>query len=127
MLANGILQDKGEEDRPKPCRVTFVHESRKGLGQSCHFNEIGMLVLCADPAPLQARLRMRLLFPGLENPIDVEAEVVWTNPYGAEDAVTPRGMGVKFVELDAPTARLLADFSQRYSRVYGTQYEIFYT
>lgn len=126
MFANGILQDKREEDRPKPCQVTFVHESRKGLGRSVHFNEMGMLVLCADPPPLQARLSMSLLFPGLKNPIDVEAEVVWTNPYGTEDAVTPRGMGVKFVEPDAATARLLADFSQRY-RVYGTQYEIFYT
>lgn len=126
MFGNGLVQDKGEDDRPKPCQVTFVHESRKGMGRSLHFNEIGMLVLCADPAPLQARLRMSLLFPGLKNPIDVDAEVVWTNPYGAEDAVTPRGMGVKFLELDAATARLLADFGQRY-RVYGTQYEIFYT
>lgn len=126
MFGNGLGQDIGEEDRPKPCQVTFVHESRKGMGRSLHFNEIGMLVLCADPAPLQARLRMSLLFPGLKNPIDVDAEVVWTNSYGVEDAVTPRGMGVKFLELDAATARLLADLGQRY-RVYGTQYEIFYT
>lgn len=126
MLANGILQDKSEQARPKPCQVTFVHESRKGLGRSFHFNEIGMLVLCTDPPPLLARLHLSLLFPGLKNPIEVDAEVVWTNAHGAEDAATPRGMGVKFMEPDAATARLLADFSQRY-RVYGTQYEIFYT
>ncbi|ROR01548.1 PilZ domain-containing protein [Desulfosoma caldarium] len=126
MFGNGLVQDQGEKDRPKPCQVIFVHESRKGMGRSFHFNEVGMLVLCEEPAPLQARLRMSLLFPGLKNPIDLDAEVVWTNRYGAEDAATPRGMGVKFVEPDAATARLLADFAQRY-RVYGTQYEIFYT
>ncbi len=126
MFGNGLIQDKGEGDRPKACQVTFLFESHKGMGRSLHFNEIGMLVLCQDPAPLQARLRLSLHFPGLKNPIDVEGEVVWTNPYGPDDAVTPRGMGVKFLELDAATARLLADFSERY-RVYGNQYEIFYT
>lgn len=126
MLGNGVANDHGEEERPKPCQVIFVHESRKGSGQAVHFNEIGMLVLCRDPAPLSARVRISLHFPGLKNPIEVDAEVVWTNPYGPDDSVTPRGMGVKFVELDPTAARLLADFSFRY-RVYGTQYEIFYT
>ncbi|MEJ5348560.1 MAG: PilZ domain-containing protein [Desulfosoma sp.] len=126
MFGNGLIQDKGEGDRPKAVQVTFVHESHKGMGRSIHFNEIGMLVLCQDPAPLQARLRLSLHFPGLKHPIDVEGEVVWTNPYGADDTVTPRGMGVKFLELDPAKARLLADFSERY-RVYGNLYEIFYT
>jgi len=126
MFGNDYVNEPGEEDRPKPCQVSFVYESKKGVGRAVHFNEIGMLVLCREPAPLQARVRMSLHFPGLRSAIEVEGEVVWTNPYGAEDAVTPRGMGVKFVELDAPTARLLADFGQRY-RVYGTQYELFYT
>ncbi|WP_448384131.1 PilZ domain-containing protein [Desulfosoma sp.] len=126
MFGNGVVSERGEEDRPKPCQVTFIHESRKGMGRSVHFNEIGMLVLCRDPAPLQARLQLSLHFPGLKNAIDVEGEVVWSNQYGPDDPMTPRGMGVKFTDLDPATARLLADFSLRY-RVYGTQYELFYS
>jgi hypothetical protein len=85
-----------------------------------------MLVLCKDPAPIQTRVRLSLLFPGFQKPLEVEGEVIWSNLYGPDDAATPRGMGIKFLQLDSSIARILGDLSLQYQS-YGTQYEIYYT
>ncbi|SMC27587.1 PilZ domain-containing protein [Desulfacinum hydrothermale DSM 13146] len=126
MLNGSNVDGQGPDKRPKPCQVAFVYGEKKGMGKSVHFNERGMLVLCAEPAPIQTRIRLSLNFPGLRNPIEVEGEVVWSNLYGTDDTTTPRGMGIKFTQLDPSIARVLGDLSLQY-RGYGTQYEIFYT
>jgi hypothetical protein len=83
-------------------------------GTSTHFNEKGMLIQCATPAPLNKKIKIVLLFPGLRNPMEISAEVVWTNIYGAVDAHTPRGMGVKFLNAERDTERMLADLAVQY-------------
>ncbi|MBC7358138.1 MAG: hypothetical protein H5U10_06345 [Desulfacinum sp.] len=126
MLNGANAGGDGGEKRPKPCQVAFIYGDNKGLGRAIHFNERGMLVLCKDPAPIQTRVRLSLLFPGFQKPLEVEGEVIWSNLYGPDDAATPRGMGIKFLQLDSSIARILGDLSLQYQS-YGTQYEIYYT
>jgi hypothetical protein len=71
-------------------------------------------VLCAEPAPLKARVKLQVRIPGLHNPVKLEGEVVWSNIHGHADAISPRGMGVRFVNLDPDKARLLGEAADLY-------------
>jgi hypothetical protein len=42
------------------------------------------------------------------------AEVVWSNIYGYDDEVMPRGMGVRFVSISAEGRRLIAHEASQY-------------
>ncbi|MCL5405525.1 MAG: PilZ domain-containing protein [Deltaproteobacteria bacterium] len=113
-------------DRKLPCKVTFESGEKTFSGTSTHFNERGMLVMCKNPAPLNAKGKITLLFPGFNNSVELNGEVVWTNIYGAGDALCPRGMGIKFVGVDRETERMLAELSAQYESL-GSIYACYYT
>ncbi len=106
-------KEKGPE-KVTPCQVIFYVGDQPGQGSSLHFNERGMLVQCEKPAALNQKLRLILRFPGLRNDIEIQGEVVWTNIHGSNDPLCPRGMGVKFLNLERDTERLLTDLSGQY-------------
>jgi Tfp pilus assembly protein PilZ len=113
-------------DKAPPCQITFIVGDQVGTGTSVHFNDGGMLVLCSKPAQLNAKLKLALKFPGIKNPIKVSGEVAWTNIHGPADSLSPRGMGVKFVNLDRDTERLLVDLARSYESHAGS-YSCYYT
>ncbi len=106
----------GEKQAEKvaPCQVTFIVDDEVFSGTSVDFNDGGMLVLCLQPARLNTKLKLALKFPGFKNPVKVSGEVVWTNIYGPADSLSPRGMGVKFLNLDRDMERLLGDLARSY-------------
>ena len=101
-------------DRKLICQVVFDTGENIFSGTSTHFNEKGMLVMCRNPAPLNSKGKLRLSFPGLKNPVELIAEVVWTNIHGSGDSLSPRGMGIKFSNVERETERLLAELSGQY-------------
>jgi Tfp pilus assembly protein PilZ len=103
-----------DKEKKSPCQVTFFMDDQVLKGTSTHFNEKGILVQCAQPAPLNKKIKIVLLFPGLRNPLEISGEVVWTNIYGAVDPHTPRGMGVKFMALDRDMERMLSELAVQY-------------
>ncbi len=118
-------RDKGGE-KLAPCQVTFSTETQSGRGTSMHFSERGVLIECRDPLPLNSKVKVVLQFPGLKNTIELLGEVVWTNIYGPSDALSPRGMGVKFLNVERNTERLLADMSGKYDAT-ASMYSCYYT
>lgn len=106
-------KEKGPE-KLSPCQVIFYMGDQAGQGTSMHFNERGILVQCDKPAPLNKKLRLILKFPLMKNDIELQGEVVWTNIHGANDPLCPRGMGVKFLNLERDMERLLTDLSGQY-------------
>jgi hypothetical protein len=127
-MANKEHAPSGEKPPEKlaPCQVTFVLEDQVSSGTSFYFNERGMLVLCQQPAPLSTKLKLNLKFPGFKNPLRMSAEVVWTNIHGPADSLSPRGMGVKFLNLDRDMESLLADLARNYE-AYGEIYSCYYS
>lgn len=122
-------QSSGKEKAPEklsPCQVTFTCEGQTGRGTSMHFNERGVLVECQQPLPLNSKVKILLQFPGFKNTIELQGEVVWTNIYGTPDTHSPRGMGVKFLNVERDTERLLADMSGHYNAV-ASIYSCYYT
>lgn len=109
-----------------PCQVTyFLNDDWVGDGTCTHLNEHGMLVRCDKPVSLNKRLKLVLQFPGGRQSVEVQGIVVWANIHGPADAFTPRGMGVKFVNLDRKAERFLVQAASRYeaqSNIYKCYY-----
>jgi Tfp pilus assembly protein PilZ len=122
-------QTSGKEkssEKLGPCQVTFTSEGVTGRGTSMHFSERGVLIECQEPLPLNSKLKVVLQFPGFKTTIELQGEVVWTNIYGPNDALSPRGMGVKFLGVERDTERLLADMSGKYDAT-SSMYNCYYT
>ncbi|MFZ0931037.1 MAG: PilZ domain-containing protein [Syntrophobacteraceae bacterium] len=113
-------------DRKLPCEVAFEVGERMFKGTSVHFSEKGMLVICKNPAPLNAKGKITLRFPGHRSPVELTGEVVWTNIYGSGDSLSPKGMGIRFINPDSEPERLLAEFAAQYESV-GNIYACYYS
>ena len=57
----------------------------------------GAYVRCAKPLKLNEVFDMVIKAP--DKSLKVKAEVVWSNIYGPDDDINPRGMGVVFLEI----------------------------
>ena len=64
-------------------------------------------ICCAEPLRLKEVFDLVIASP--ERDIPIKAEVVWSNKYGYDDKITPRGMGVCFVEISEEDRRLIAE------------------
>ena len=66
----------------------------------------GAYVCCANPLKLNTVFDMVIKAP--EKRLKVKAEVVWSNVYGLDDAINPRGMGVRFLNISSDDRRVIA-------------------
>jgi hypothetical protein len=64
-------------------------------------------ICCSQPLRLKEVFDLVIASP--ERDIAVKAEVVWSNKYGYDDQITPRGMGVCFVEISEEDRRLISE------------------
>jgi len=106
--------------------VTFTAGESIFKGTSMHFNERGMLVMCKHPPPLNAKGKISLSFPGLNSPVELTGEVVWTNIHGVGDSLSPKGMGIRFVNIEREKERLLSELAAQYESV-GSIYACYYS
>ena len=66
----------------------------------------GAYVCCANPLGLNEVVVISITTP--EKSFDVKAEVVWSNIYGPDDDINPRGMGVCFVKISSKDRKFIA-------------------
>ena len=66
----------------------------------------GAYVCCAKPLRLNVVLDMVIKAP--DKSLSVKAEVVWSNIYGPDDNINPRGMGVFFLEISGEDRKVIA-------------------
>jgi len=65
----------------------------------------GAYVCCARPLRLNEVFDMVINAP--VKSLNIKAEVVWSNIYGPDDKINPRGMGVRFIEISDEDRRLI--------------------
>lgn len=65
----------------------------------------GAYVCCARPLRLNEVFDMVINAP--DKSLNIKAEVVWSNIYGPDDKINPRGMGVRFIEISDEDRRLI--------------------
>jgi hypothetical protein len=66
----------------------------------------GAYVCCANPPKLNIVFDMVIKAP--EKKLKVKAEVIWSNIYGPDDEINPRGMGVRFLNISSDDRKAVA-------------------
>ena len=77
-------------------------------GETKHISTQQAFVRCEDPLRLYDLASMSIEF-SKEEAILAEGEVIWSNRYGPDDEISPRGMVVRFTRLSARERKRLHD------------------
>lgn len=74
----------------------------------------GCFISCRKPLRLHVIFDLVIKIPNSKSSIEAKAEVVWSNIYGPDDEITPRGMGVRFINISSEARKFIAQFSLEY-------------
>lgn len=101
-----MLLSTKEENRRYPkakirCPVTMKNGQGPMEGVTLYIGENTAFIQCLNPLRLNEVVDVTIEVPLLNKPLITEAEVVWTNIYGPDDKITPRGMVVRYKDLDS--------------------------
>ena len=87
-----------------PVSVQLSGAVTEGLTKD--ISEGGAYVCCTNPLGPNEVLDMVINAP--DKPLIVKAEVVWSSMSGLDDEITPRGMGVRFLNIGSEDRRIIA-------------------
>ena len=87
-----------------PVKVKTAEGSMDGV--TLDLGPDGAFVSCAKPARLNEVIDIIINAP--DQSIEARAEVIWSNIYGIDDDITPRGMGVRFTQISDEHRRVIA-------------------
>jgi hypothetical protein len=77
-------------------------------GVTLNLSTNGAYIKCAKPLRLNEVFAMTLQVPNSDDSIEAEVEVVFSNIYGPDDDISPRGMIVRFLDLADKDRRIIA-------------------
>lgn len=77
-------------------------------GVTLNVSPSGVFVRCKDPLRVNEVFDMSISVPEAERSLTTKAEVVWSNIYGLDDEITPRGMGVRFLNISVESRAFIA-------------------
>ena len=103
-----------QRDYPRAKLKWYVEAKSAGGtidGVTLSINPDGAFISCPKPLRLNEVFDMAMKVPGLDRQIMATAEVVWSNIYGPNDEITPRGMGVRFVSISGQDRTFIAKAS----------------
>jgi Tfp pilus assembly protein PilZ len=102
-----------EEKRSQPRLAVSWHAalvSPRG-GSPAQLKDIslgGAFVACPNPLPLGERFHIAIDLPG-RRPLELKAEVVWSNLNVPADRVINRGMGIRFIDNSEEKRKILSE------------------
>jgi Tfp pilus assembly protein PilZ len=86
--------------------VSLELDGKLTEGVTKDISEGGAYVCC--PTPLGPKEEFSMVINAPEKQLNVTAEVVWANTYGIDDEITPKGMGVRFMNITGEDRRIIA-------------------
>jgi uncharacterized protein (TIGR02266 family) len=90
-------------DRRTPTRIRarwpVVVITGKGvlLAETRDISSEGVFISCEEPLTAEEKLRVFIMAPN-HRPLEIPAEVAWSNPHGSDQKSTPKGMGLRFTK-----------------------------
>ena len=88
--------------------VLIGTDERSKDGVTLNLSPNGAYIGCANPLRLNEVFDMTIDVPNLDCSIAAKAEVVFSNIHGPDDAISPRGMGVRFLQISGKDRQIIA-------------------
>ena len=89
-----------------PVSISTDDSSRDGV--TINLSPSGAYIRCGSPLRLNEVFDMTIDVPNSEWLIEAKAEVVFSNIYGPDDKISPRGMGVRFLTIASEDRQIIA-------------------
>jgi uncharacterized protein (TIGR02266 family) len=68
----------------------------------------GVFIHCQKPLRLNEVFELTISIPNSDQTLKAKAEVTWSNRWGPDDDISPRGMGVRFVRISSEARKFIA-------------------
>jgi len=88
--------------------VSMSTQDRSADGVTLNLSPNGAYIGCAHPLRLHEVFDMTIDVPDSDSTIQATVEVVFSNIYGPDDAISPRGMGVCFLKISSQGRQIIA-------------------
>jgi hypothetical protein len=88
--------------------VSMITEERSADGVTLNLSTNGAYIGCANPLRLHEVFDVTIDVPNSDSSIQATVEVVFSNIYGPDDAISPRGMGVRFLKISSQSRQIIA-------------------
>jgi hypothetical protein len=88
--------------------VSMITEERSTDGVTLNLSPNGAYIGCANPLRLNEVFDVTIDVPNSDSSIQATVEVVFSNIYGPDDAISPRGMGVRFLKISSQSRQIIA-------------------
>ena len=88
--------------------VSLKSDERSIEGVTLKLSPYGAYIRCANPPRLYEILDMSLSVPDSDCSIEAAVEVIFSNKYGPDDHATPRGIGVRFLDISKEDRQIIA-------------------
>ena len=88
--------------------VVVKSDKRTMEGVTSNVTPNGVFIHCQQPLRLNEVFDMDISIPGSDQSLKARAEVIWSNRYGPNDDISPRGMGVRFLRISSEARRFIA-------------------
>ena len=86
--------------------VIIQHAKGDLNGETLNFSTLSAFIRCSRPLKLNEVFNLTIDAPNRR--LSVNAEVVWSNIHGRDDDITPRGMGVRFLNIESEDQQFIA-------------------
>ena len=94
--------------------VAIKTEEGSTEGVTRNITPDGCFISCRRPLRLNVVFELAIKVPNSKSSIAAKAEVVWSNIYGPDDEITPRGMGVRFIKIASEARKFIAQACLEY-------------
>jgi uncharacterized protein (TIGR02266 family) len=74
----------------------------------------GVFIRCQKPLKLNEIIDLTIDIPNSDQTLKAKAEVTWSNRWGPDDDISPRGMGVRFVKISSEARKFIARAALNY-------------
>jgi uncharacterized protein (TIGR02266 family) len=89
-----------------PVMINANSKVFEGVTQNISGN--GVFIRCAKPLRLNEIVEISIDASHYDRALHITVEVVWSNIYGPDDEITPRGMGVVFIKISDEDRKLIS-------------------
>ncbi len=107
--------------------VAIQTEEGSTEGVTRNITPDGCFITCRRPLRLNVVFDLAIKIPKSKSSIKATAEVVWSNIYGPDDEISPRGMGVRFIKISSEARKFIAQASLEHFKSLNVEADLLQT